>query len=66
MGSWHIQGSARTGDNATAMMDRVAVAMSRAEALPQDVLRRANPRERTLGDLRLEQPELTVGCWASG
>ena len=62
----HIQGSVRTGDNAMATIDRVAVAMARAEALPQDELRRTNPRERTLEDVRLEQPELTVGCWASG
>ena len=61
-----IQGSVRAGDNAVATIDRVAVAMARAEALPQDELRRANPRERTLEGLRLEQPELTVGCWASG
>ena len=45
---------------------RAAVAASRAEDLPQDAMLQANPRERTLEDLRLEQPELIVGCWASG
>ena len=55
-----------TGDNAMAMIGRVVVAMAHAEALPHDDLRRAHPRKRTLEDLRVEQPELTVGCWASG
>ena len=62
----YIQGSSRTGDNAMATIDRMAVAMASAEALPQDVLRQAHPRDRTLEDLRLERPELMVGCWASG
>ena len=62
----HIQGSTSTGDNAMTTIERMAVAMTRTEALPQDVLRQAHPRERTLEGLRIEQPELTVGCWASG
>ena len=47
-------------------MERVAAAVARAEALPHDALRRAHPRERCLEDVRLDRPELIVGCWASG
>ena len=48
------------------VVDFAAAAIARAEALPHNELRRAHPRERTLEDLRLERPELLVGCWASG
>ena len=48
------------------LVNRMAAAVARAEALPQDALREAHPRERTLEDLRLERPELLVGCRASG
>ena len=48
------------------LLDRAVAAVARAEALPHDALRRAHPRERCLEDLRLEQPELIVGCWAIG
>ena len=58
--------SARTVDKFMLLLDRVATAVARAEALPHDALRRAHPRERSLEDVRLEQPELMVGCWASG
>ena len=44
----------------------MAAGVARVEALPHDALRQAHPRERCLEDLRLEQPELVVGCWASG
>ena len=53
-------------DESVCLLDRVAAAVTRIEALPHDVLRRAKPCERSLADLRLEQPALTVGCWASG
>ena len=55
-----------TGIQVALMIDGMAAAVARAEALPHDALRQAHPRERTLEDLRLEQPELIVGCWASG
>lgn len=48
------------------LLDHIVAAVARAEALPHDALRRAHPRERSLEDLRLERPELIVGCWASG
>ena len=58
--------SAKPGNEFTILMEHVTAAVSRAEALPHDALRRAHPRERSLEDVRLEQPELIVGCWASG
>ena len=48
------------------LFKRLAAAIARAEALPCDALRMAHPRERMLEDVRLDQPELVVGCWASG
>ena len=54
------------GDKVKLLFERVAAAVARTEALPQDELRQAHPRERCLEDVRLEQPELIVGCWASG
>lgn len=57
---------AAAGSESVHMLDRVAAAVTRVEALPRDVFRQASPCERTLEDLRLEQPALTVGCWASG
>ena len=62
----HVQGSVRTSNKCAAMVVCMAAAVARAEALPQNLLRRAHPRKRTLEDLRLEQPELIVGCWAGG
>ena len=59
-------GSQGTIDKVELLLERMAVAVARAEAQPQDELRRAHPRERFLEDARLEQPELIVGCWASG
>ena len=56
----------RSGNEFVLLLDRVAADVARAEALPQDALRGAHPRERSSEDLRLEQPELIVGCWASG
>ena len=58
--------SVRAGSEFVRLLDRVAAAAARAEALPQDALRQAHPRERCLEDVRLAQPELTLGCWASG
>ena len=58
--------SAATNKEFVVLLDRVVSAVARAEALPHDALRAAHPRERCLEDVRLEQPELTVGCWASG
>ena len=54
------------GDEYVVLLERVTKDVSQLEARPHDALRRAHPRERCLEDLRLEQPELTVGCWASG
>ena len=48
------------------MIDGLAAEVKEAEALPQEALRRAHPRERCLEDARLERHELIVGCWASG
>lgn len=61
-----LAGAALTGDEMLPLVDRIAAAIARAEALPHDALRKAHPRKRTLEDLRLERPELIVGCWASG
>lgn len=58
--------SVRADSEFVRVLDRMAAAAARAEALPQDALRAAHPRERCLEDVRLEQPELTLGCWASG
>ena len=58
--------AARSGKDFEELMERVAAAVARAEALPQDALRQAHPRERSLEDVRLDRPELIVGCWASG
>ena len=71
MAHWHSQieriSALRVpGNQWTLLLERVAAAVARAEALPHDALRSANPRERSMEDLRLEQPELVVGCWASG
>ena len=55
-----------TRDKAELLLERMAAAVERAEALPQDALRRAHPRKKSLEDVRLEGPELVVGCWASG
>ena len=57
---------ARAGDKFVLLLDRIAAYVARAEALPLDALRAAHARERSLEDLRLERPELIVGCWASG
>ena len=48
------------------LLERMAAVITLTEALPHDALRRAHPRERSMEDLRLKQPELIVGCWASG
>ena len=61
-----LAGAALAGDEMLVLVNRIAATIARAEALPQDALREAHPRERTLMDLRLERPELLVGCWASG
>ena len=53
-------------DGFVCLLDRVAAAVTRIEALPHDVLRPASPCQRSVEDLRLEQPALIVGCWASG
>ena len=58
--------SVRTGNEFVLLLDRVTAAVARADALPHDALRRAHPRERSLEDVRLDQPELIFGCWASG
>ena len=58
--------SVPNGNEHILLLNRAVAAVARAEALPQDALRRAHPRERCLEDLRLEQPELIVRCWASG
>ena len=54
-----------TGIQVVLLINGMAAAIAR-ETLPHDALRKAHPRERSLEDLRLEQPELIVGCWASG
>ena len=51
---------------AVLLLEHLAAAVACAEALPCDALRLANPHERSLEDMRLDQPELIVGCWASG
>ena len=48
------------------MIDGLAAEVKEVEALPQEALRRAHPRERCMEDARLERHELIVGCWASG
>ena len=58
--------SPETRNKVAPLIERLAAAVARAEALPFDALRRANLRERSLEDVRLDQPELIVGCWASG
>ena len=58
--------SPETLDRATTLLTYMAADVTYAEALPCDALRRAHPRERWLEDARLDQPELIVGCWASG
>ena len=58
--------SSSTGKEFAQLLERVAAAVTFAEALPHDALRGAHPRKRCLEDARLEQPELIVGCWASG
>ena len=59
----HLRG---TGIQVVLMIDGMAATVARAEAGPHEALRLAHPRARSLEDLRLEQPELIVGCWASG
>ena len=51
--------------NIEVCVKRIAAAVARAEALPFSALQQAHPRERFLEDMRLERPELIVGCWAS-
>ncbi len=55
-----------TSNKLVMLIKRMAAAVACAEALPGDALRRAHPRKRWLADARLDQPELIIGCWASG
>ena len=57
--------SQETANRVKLSVNRMATAVARAEALPFEELRQANLRERSQEDVRLERPELIVGCWAS-
>ena len=56
--------SMRAGSEFVRLLDRVAAAAARAEALPQGALRQAHPRERCLEDVRLAQAR--AHAWVLG
>ena len=57
--------SMRDASECVLLIGRMAADVARVEAGPHDALRQAHPLERCLEDVRLERPELIVGCWAS-